>query len=146
MPKKVLVVDDDPDVRLFNASVVQELGYLSVEASNGEEGQLMVAQEIPDLIILDVMMPLQSGIRLYRALKTDAAFANIPVIILSGISQRSFNEIPGGAGGFRGQRHTVPGSLYRKTGRCRNACDADQNIDSGHEAARTNFSKGKSGP
>jgi len=90
MPKKILVVDDDPDVRLFNASVVQELGYLSVEASNGEEGQLMVAQEVPDLIILDVMMPLQSGIRLYRALKTDNAFANIPIIILSGISERSF--------------------------------------------------------
>jgi twitching motility two-component system response regulator PilH len=90
MPKKVLVVDDDPDVRLFNTSVVQDLGYLSVEASNGEEGQLMVAQEVPDLIILDVMMPMQSGIRLYRALKTDAAFANIPVIILSGISARSF--------------------------------------------------------
>ena len=90
MPKKVLVIDDDPDVRLFNTSVVQELGCISLEAANGEEGQRMVAQEVPDLIILDVMMPLQSGIRLYRALKTDAAFTDIPVIILSGISQRSF--------------------------------------------------------
>jgi len=90
MPKKVLVVDDDPDVRLFNSSVVQELGHTPVEASNGEEGQQMVARENPDLIILDVMMPLQSGIRLYRALKTDVAFAAIPVIILSGISERSF--------------------------------------------------------
>ena len=90
MPKKVLIVDDDPDVRLFNSSVVQELGYLPIEAGDGEEGQQMVAREAPDLIILDVMMPLQSGIRLYRALKTDPAFADIPVIILSGISQRSF--------------------------------------------------------
>ncbi|MDJ0666953.1 MAG: response regulator, partial [Desulfobacterales bacterium] len=77
-------------VRLFNTSVVQELGCIPLEASNGEEGQQMVAQESPDLIILDVMMPLQSGIRLYRKLKTDAALANIPVIILSGISERSF--------------------------------------------------------
>ena len=90
MPKKVLVVDDDPDVRLFNSSVVQELGHAPVEAGNGEEGQQMVAREHPDLIILDVMMPLQSGIRLYRARKTDMAFADIPVIILSGISERSF--------------------------------------------------------
>ena len=90
MPKKVLVIDDDPDVRLFNTSVVQELGCIPIEATNGEEGQQMVAQESPDLIILDVMMPLQSGIRLYRQLKTDAALANIPVIILSGISERSF--------------------------------------------------------
>ena len=90
MPPKVLVIDDDPDVRLFNTSVVQELGCTALEAADGEEGQRMVAQEMPDLIVLDVMMPLQSGIRLYRALKTDAAFTNIPVIILSGISQRSF--------------------------------------------------------
>ncbi len=90
MPKKVLVIDDDPDVRLFNTSVVQELGCIPIEATNGEEGQQMVAQESPDLIILDVMMPLQSGIRLYRKLKMDKACAHIPVIILSGISQRSF--------------------------------------------------------
>ena len=90
MPIKVLIVDDDPDVRLFNASVVQDLGYLPIEASNGEEAQEMVARENPDLIILDVMMPLQSGIRLYRVLKTDTTLAVIPVIILSGISQRSF--------------------------------------------------------
>ena len=90
MPKKVLVIDDDPDVRLFNTSVVQELGCIAIEATNGEEGEKLVAQEAPDLIILDVMMPLQSGIRLYRKLKLDAAFAHIPVIILSGISQRSF--------------------------------------------------------
>ena len=48
MPKKVLVIDDDPDVRLFNTSVVQELGCIPLEAANGEEGQRMVAQEIPD--------------------------------------------------------------------------------------------------
>ena len=90
MPKKVLVIDDDPDVRLFNASVVQELGCIPIEATDGEEGEKLVAEASPDLIILDVMMPLQSGIRLYRKLKLDEAFAHIPVIILSGISQRSF--------------------------------------------------------
>ena len=108
MPKKVLVVDDDPDVRLFNSSVVQELGFISVEAGNGEEGRQMVAQEIPDLIILDVMMPLQSGIRLYRALKTDAAFANIPVIILSGISQRSFKKSQEALTAFEGSDIPAP--------------------------------------
>ena len=71
MPKKILVVDDDPDVRLFNASVVEDLGYLLVEASNGEEGQLLVAQEVPDLIILDVMMPRLDGWEVLRALKAD---------------------------------------------------------------------------
>ena len=114
MPKKVLVVDDDPDVRLFNSSVVQELGFNSVEAGNGQEGRQMVAQEIPDLIILDVMMPLQSGIRLYRALKTDAAFANIPVIILSGISQRSFNKSQEALTAFEGSDIPAPEAYIEK--------------------------------
>jgi twitching motility two-component system response regulator PilH len=114
MSKKILVVDDDPDVRLFNASVVQDLGYRSVEAANGEEGQLMVAQEVPDLIILDVMMPLQSGIRLYRALKTDSAFANIPVIILSGISERSFMKSQEALNAFGGGEIPAPEAYVEK--------------------------------
>ena len=114
MPQKVLVVDDDPDVRLFNVSVVQELGYLSVEASNGEEGQLMVAKENPNLIILDVMMPLQSGIRLYRALKTDAAYADIPVIILSGISERSFKKSQEALAAFEGGDIPSPEAYLEK--------------------------------
>ena len=114
MPKKVLVVDDDPDVRLFNSSVVQELGFISVEASNGEEGRQMVEQEMPDLIILDVMMPLQSGIRLYRALKTDAAFANIPVIILSGISERSFMKSQEALAAFGGGDLPSPEAYLEK--------------------------------
>ena len=114
MPKKILVVDDDPDVRLFNTSVVEELGHLSVEASDGEEGQSMVAQEVPDLIILDVMMPLQSGIRLYRALKTDSTFADIPVIILSGISKRSFMKSQDALAAFGGGDIPAPEAYLEK--------------------------------
>lgn len=114
MPKKVLVIDDDPDVRLFNASVVQELGCVPIEAANGEEGQQMVAQESPDLIVLDVMMPLQSGIRLYRKLKTDAAFAGIPVIILSGISQRSFLKSQEALAAFGGGDVPAPAAYIEK--------------------------------
>jgi twitching motility two-component system response regulator PilH len=114
MPKKVLIVDDDPDVRLFNSSVVQELGYLPIEAGDGEEGEQMVAQEGPDLIILDVMMPLQSGIRLYRALKTDPAFADIPVIILSGISRRSFMKSQEALAAFEGGAIPAPEAYIEK--------------------------------
>ncbi len=70
MGKKVLIVDDDPDVRLFNQTVVEENGYTPVEASNGEEGLKIAKKEKPDLVLLDVLMPKQSGIRFYRELKT----------------------------------------------------------------------------
>jgi len=90
MSKKVLIVDDDPDVRLFNSTVVEESGYTPVEAANGEEGLKMLKQESPDLVVLDVLMPKQSGIRLYRVLKTEKALKGTPVIILSGVAKRTF--------------------------------------------------------
>jgi twitching motility two-component system response regulator PilH len=90
MGKKVLIVDDDPDVRLFNVTVVEENGYAPVEAANGEEGLAMVKKEKPDLVLLDVLMPKQSGIRLYRELKTNKGLKDIPVVILSGIAKRTF--------------------------------------------------------
>ena len=90
MSKKVLVVDDDPDVRLFSVTVLEENGYTPIEAANGEEGLKMIKSEKPDLIILDILMPRQSGIRLYRDMKTDKALKDIPIIILSGIAKKTF--------------------------------------------------------
>ena len=90
MAKKVLVVDDDPDVRLFSVTVLEENGYTPLEAANGEEGLKMIKREKPELVILDVLMPRQSGIRLYRELKTDKSLKDIPIIILSGIDKKTF--------------------------------------------------------
>jgi len=90
MSKKILVVDDDPDVRLFNTTVVEENGYEPIEADNGEDGLKMVKEHLPDLVILDVMMPRQSGVRLYRELKTHKELEKIHVIILSGIAPKTF--------------------------------------------------------
>lgn len=90
MAKKILVVDDDPDVRLFNVTVIEEIGHTPLEATNGEEGMNLVKHEKPDLIILDVLMPRESGIKLYRELQSDAKLKKIPIIMLSGIAQKSF--------------------------------------------------------
>jgi twitching motility two-component system response regulator PilH len=90
MPKKVLVVDDDPDVRVFSVAVLEENGYMPLEATNGEEGMKVIKKEKPDLLILDVLMPRESGIRLYRELKTDKTLKKIPIIMLSGIAEKSF--------------------------------------------------------
>jgi two-component system phosphate regulon response regulator PhoB len=90
MSKKVLVVDDDPDVRLFSVTVLEENGYTALEAEDGEIGLKMIKAEKPDLIILDVLMPRQSGVRLYRELKTAKALKDLKVIILSGIAKKTF--------------------------------------------------------
>ncbi|MBW2740069.1 MAG: response regulator, partial [Deltaproteobacteria bacterium] len=88
--KKVLIVDDDVDVRTFVSSVVEDIGYKPELAKDGEEGIGKVKDEKPTLIILDILMPKESGIKMYRALKTDSQFSDIPVIVHSGIAKRTF--------------------------------------------------------
>ncbi len=90
MSKKVLVVDDDPDVRSFVVTVLEENQYLPLVAQDGVEGLEMIQKEQPDLVILDVLMPRGSGIRLYRKVKTDEKFKDIPIIMFTGIALRSF--------------------------------------------------------
>ena len=88
--KKVLVVDDDVDIRKVVSKLVEKSGYLSIEAKNGVEGMGKVREDKPDLIILDILMPKESGIRMYRELKTEEALKDIPVIVLSAIPKKSF--------------------------------------------------------
>jgi len=90
MQKSILVADDDRDVVTFVSTVLEKSGYKVISAKNGEEALEKIKANRPDLVILDVLMPKQSGIRLYRELKTDQSLKDIPVVILSGISKRTF--------------------------------------------------------
>lgn len=90
MGKRVLVVDDDPDIVAFVVTVLEENGFTSIIAKNGEMGMTKTVEENPDLIILDILMPKQSGIKMYRELKSEESLKKIPVIILSGIAKRTF--------------------------------------------------------
>jgi two-component system phosphate regulon response regulator PhoB len=89
MGKTVLSVDDEDHVRDFVSTVLEENGYTPVLATNGEEAMEIIRQDRPDLIIMDILMPKQSGIRLYRELKTSESFKDIPVIIYSGVAKRT---------------------------------------------------------
>jgi twitching motility two-component system response regulator PilH len=114
MGKKVLVVDDDPDVRLFSITVLEENGYTPLEATNGEEGMQLIRKEKPDLVILDVLMPRESGIRLYRQMKTDKKLDKIPIIILSGITRRSFLRSQKALTEFGGEEVPEPQTYLEK--------------------------------
>ena len=88
--KTILIVDDEIDMRMFLTTLVATSGLDAVTARNGEEG-LAKAREIhPDVIILDVMMPKEGGVFMYGELKRDDRLREIPVIILSAISRRTF--------------------------------------------------------
>jgi CheY-like chemotaxis protein len=88
MTKKILVVDDEADVRTFLKTALRKAGYEVVTADNGAEGLQVARAEKPDLITLDLMMPRQSGTDFYRHLQKDAALAKTPVIVISGLSGR----------------------------------------------------------
>ena len=85
MPKKILVVDDEPDVVTYLTTLLEDAGYSTVSASNGEEGLEKVRGESPDLVTLDISMPEKSGVRLYTEIKNDDALKSIPVIVVTGI-------------------------------------------------------------
>lgn len=89
MGKTVLAVDDEAETRDFISSVLEENDYTPILAENGEEALEIVRQNKPDLVILDIMMPKQSGIRMYRELKRAESLRDIPVIIYSGIPRRT---------------------------------------------------------
>jgi two-component system phosphate regulon response regulator PhoB len=90
MAKKVLNVEDDPDIRTFVTTVLEENGYIPIMAKDGEEGSRMVKEEKPDLIILDILMPRESGIKMYHELKKNPSLKDIPVVMLSAVSKRTF--------------------------------------------------------
>lgn len=89
MSKKILAVDDELDVLLIVKAALQSEGYQVETANNGPDA-LMLAKDIqPDLIMLDVMMPGMTGFDVLHALKANDATALIPVIMLTGVSERS---------------------------------------------------------
>jgi two-component system phosphate regulon response regulator PhoB len=112
--KKVLIVDDDVDVRKFVSKLVERAGYEAIEAKNGMEGMGKVREDKPDLIILDVLMPKQSGIRMYRELKTDEPLKDIPVIMLSAIAPKSFFRSQEVLAEFAGQSVPEPEAYMEK--------------------------------
>ncbi|MCF8041668.1 MAG: response regulator [Desulfarculaceae bacterium] len=90
MAKRVLVVDDEMDVRTFITTLLDSNGYKAVVAENGEQGWQKFQEKKPDMVTLDVMMPKESGIKMYRNIKTDPNFADVPVLIISGLARKTF--------------------------------------------------------
>jgi twitching motility two-component system response regulator PilH len=89
MAKTVLSVDDEAEARDFVSAVLEENGYAAILATDGEEAMELIKQNRPDVVIMDILMPKQSGIRLYRELKLSENYKDIPVIIYSGIPRRT---------------------------------------------------------
>jgi PAS domain S-box-containing protein len=84
-PVSVLVIDDDPDVRGFIVATLEELGYRVSEAVGGREGLSAMDREIPDLVILDFVMPGLSGAEVARQIRSNRP--DQPILFVSGYSE-----------------------------------------------------------
>ena len=88
MSKKILTVDDSKTIRMIIQRAFRAHDCTFCEAANGEEGLVKAAAERPDLIILDITMPVMDGVTMLGKLKEDPALKGIPVIMLTAESGR----------------------------------------------------------
>jgi CheY-like chemotaxis protein len=84
---KILIIEDSKFQRMANERALIRAGYSVMHAGDGDEGLRIARENIPDLILLDMMLPKLSGLDVLRVLKSDAAVKHIPVIVLSGLAQ-----------------------------------------------------------
>ncbi len=98
--KKILIIDDELDIRTYLSTMFEDHGYATVLAQDGEEALRQVEAHFPDLITLDISMPEKSGVKFYREVKENARWKGIPIIIVTGVSG-DFQK-------FISSRHQVP--------------------------------------
>lgn len=87
MSKKILIVEDEEDPRKYLELLLKENGFDTVMAEDGLEAMSRVKEHKPDAILLDILMPRETGIKFYRDLKKDPQYSKIPVIVVSGATQ-----------------------------------------------------------
>jgi CheY-like chemotaxis protein len=92
MPKaKILVVDDDPDFVFYTRTVLETEDYEVVSAGNSDQGLRMLAQEKPDLVVLDVIMSsVLDGLNMSQRMAEDANYRHIPIIMVTSIANTDY--------------------------------------------------------
>jgi two-component system phosphate regulon response regulator PhoB len=82
----LLIVEDTEETAIFLSQILEDHGYQYQVARNGVEAISAVRENRPELVLLDIMMPKKSGIHVFREIKTDPDLKNIPVIVVTGLS------------------------------------------------------------
>lgn len=84
--KTILIVEDEPDEVAYLEALLADNGYNVISAGDGHEGFEKARSQHPDLITLDISMPGESGVRMFRNLQEDSATGDIPVIMITGVT------------------------------------------------------------
>jgi CheY-like chemotaxis protein len=127
MAKKVLVVDDELDMRTFVTTLLETSGFKPIAAKDGAEGLEAAHHHKPAVIILDVMMPNLSGISMYRELKNDPELKDVPVIMLSALSKKTFFHSQKVLDEYRSEKIPEPAGYIEKPAEADELLEAIQN-------------------
>ena len=115
MTKRILVVDDEQDVRDYLQTALEDAGFQVETATNGAEALEAVKRHPPDLISLDLVMPRHSGAKFYRELQKDKELHRIPVLVVTGhardeMGRADFDEMTMSGPGVYLEKPVRPGS------------------------------------
>ena len=86
MAHTILVIDDELDSLRYLAAVLEDNGHEVVPSQDPDEGLALAIREQPDLVLIDIMMPGTSGLGVYRAMRSEDAVRDVPVILVSGVN------------------------------------------------------------
>ena len=106
--QKILIVDDEPFNIDYLEQELDELNYATISASNGQEALDQIVEESPDLILLDIMMPVMDGFEVLKRLKNDPDACNIPVIVIS-----ANNDLQSVVKGIQTGSRRLPSQAFR---------------------------------
>lgn len=91
---KILIVDDEPDIVEYLRAVLEDNGYRAVGVTEAKRALEAVDREKPDLVLMDILMPGESGLHLYREIRRNPETAGTPVLIISGYTKaENFAEV-----------------------------------------------------
>ena len=93
MTKVILVVEDEPKILKLIRDLLQMSEYKTIEATNGKQGVELAKSKKPDLILMDIMMPVMDGYTACQTIKTDKATKAIPVVMLTALDYRLNKEL-----------------------------------------------------
>lgn len=88
MGKRIMVVDDEPDVVDFLESLLRDEGYEVSSTTRSTEALAMLEASPPDLLLLDLQMPSETGTDLYRRIRDSKTLRRLPIIVVSGLAGR----------------------------------------------------------
>jgi CheY-like chemotaxis protein len=90
---KILLIEDSKTIRRENESALQNAGYEVICAEDGESALQMAQEQHPDLVLLDMILPKMSGPEVLKHLKSEPATAEIPVVVLSSLSEKNRKKL-----------------------------------------------------